>query len=57
MERLSKTAPAEEAHNYLSGIRTEKDKRRIARWGFAYIVVAALVPLLIAFVLPLFRRP
>lgn len=51
------TAPAEAAQDFINGYRTEESKRRIASWGAGYILLAAVViPLLTAFVLPLFAR-
>lgn len=50
-------APNEDAYWYMNDVPTPQDKKRIASWGAGYIILAGvLLPLLFAFVFPLFAR-
>lgn len=52
-----RSAPIEDAYWYMNDVPTPQDKKRIASWGAGYIILAGVVlPLLFAFVLPLFAR-
>lgn len=47
----------EDAYWHMNDVTTQQQKKRIATWGAAYILLSAFVlPLLFAFVLPLFAR-
>lgn len=55
MSDPQRRAPAEDAYWYMHDVPTPKDKKRIASWGAGFIILAGVVlPLLFAFVLPLF---
>ena len=47
----------EDAYWHMNDVTTQQQKKRIATWGAAYILLSAFVlPLLFAFGLPLFAR-